>query len=560
MRRARQLNVKVRRLAFAALLFATAAFGSKASNAVKRARKAEKAGKISEAYLLYAEASDLAPRNKIYRAKAAALEARAAIASNVMPVDGPPPRAEPDPSAVFDDWKPGEPQPPPELNAKPGRFNLDLHGDYKGLFQQVAQLYGLETIFDSDYDQGRLIRFRLDDVDYREALHGLEAATGSFVTPVSPKLFMVAKDTPQKRADLEQTITVSVPIPQAMVSQELIELAQAVRQVMDIQKIAWDTKSNHIVMRDRVSRVGPARALFEQLLSFRPQVVVDLQLIEIRKSDITNFGATIPNMFNIAFTGVANNVTTTTTGSLPSSFLNPFPFGSRSYDFLAIATQAGGSVMQHALHSMFPTSLSLFSIGIGEAQAIANYTQSVGRNILTAELRASDAQAATFHLGDRFPIVTGSYSVGVSVQAQFVPPPAFTFEDLGFTLKVTPHIHGMEEVTLDVDSDFKLLTGQSVNGNPVISTRKLKAAVRLRDDEWGVVAGLVSQTKSRTLNGTVGLSQIPLLGRIFSQRMKEIDDTEILILMKPRLLNVPGVEKVVRQLRVGTDVKPFLPL
>ncbi|MCU1262728.1 MAG: type and secretion system protein [Bryobacterales bacterium] len=559
MRLARQFNVKVR-LAFAALLFVTAAFGSKATNAVKRARKAEKAGKISEAYLLYAEASDLAPRNKIYRAKAAALEARAAISSNVMPADGPPPREETDPSAVFDDWKPGEPQPPPELNAKPGRFNLDLHGDYKGLFQQVAQLYGLDTIFDSDYDQGRLIRFRLDNVDYREALHGLEAATGSFVTPISSKLFMVAKDTPQKRTDLEQTITVSIPIPQAMVSQELIELSQAVRQVMDIQKIAWDTKSNHIVMRDRVSRVGPARALFEALLSYRPQVVVDLQLIEIRKSDITNFGATIPNMFKIAFTGVANNVTTTTTGSLPSSFLNPFPFGSRSYDFLAIATQAGGSVMQNALHSMFPTSLSLFSIGIGEATAIANYTQSVGRNILTAELRASDAQAATFHMGDRYPIVTGSYSVGTSVQAQFVPPPAFTFEDLGFTLKVTPHIHGMEEVTLDVDSDFKLLTGQSVNGNPVISTRKLKANLRLRDDEWGVVAGLVSQAKSRTVNGTVGLSQVPLLGRIFSQRMKEIDDTEILILMKPRLLNVPGVEKVVRQLRVGTDVKPFLPL
>lgn len=545
---------------------ANAAFGSEASHIAKRAQAAEKAKRFSDAYLLYSEASTLAPKNRFYRGKAAELETRANILSHVLPADlvladGPKMEEAPNPAAVFDDFKPGEPQPPPELHAKPGRLNLDLQGDYKGLFQQLAQLYGLEAIFDSDFEQGRLMRFHMDDADYREALHALEAATNSFVTPISPRLFLAAKDIPAKRADLEQTITVSVPIPQAMASPELIELAQAVRQVMDIQKIGWDTKSNQILMRDRVSRVVPARALFEELLSYRPQVVVDLRLMEITRSDITNLGATLPSMFNVAFTGLTNSVTgTTTTGSLPASTLNPFPFGSRSYDFVAIATQTGGTVMQNILHGLFPTSLSMFSISLGEAQALANYTQSNGRNMLTTEIRASDAQAATFHLGTRYPILTGSFSVGTSVQASAVPASSFRYEDLGINLKVTPHVHGMEEVTLDVESDFKLLTGQAVNGNPVISTRKLAAGVRLHNDEWGVVAGLVSNTKSHTLNGTVGISQIPLLGRIFSQRRKEIDDSELLILMRPRLLNTPGSEKVIHQLRVGTEIKPYVPL
>lgn len=544
------------------MLFGSWLCASETGRIVKRARRAEKAGKISEAYLLYSEASSLSPKNKLYRAKAEALETRAAIASNTMPPDLAP-TAEPAMNAAeaFDDARLGPPQPPPELQARPGLFDLNLQGDYKSLFQQVSQLYGLEAIFDSDYEPGQRVSFHLEQADYRTALYALEAATNSFVTPIAPHLFLVAKDTPQKRADLEQTITVSIPIPQATTSQELIELSQAVRQVMDIQKIAWDTKTNQIVMRDRVSRVVPARALFEQLLSFRPQVIVDLELVEIRKSDITNFGATIPNMFKIAFTGALNSTsTTTTTGSLAASTLNPFPFGSRSYDFIAMATQAGGTVMQNLLHGLFPTSLSMFSIGIGEAQALANFTESVGRNVLRTELRATDSQAATFHLGDKYPIVTGSYSVGVAVQATNVPAPAFTFEDLGVNLKITPHIHGMDEISLDVESDFKLLTGQSVNGNPIISTRKLTASVRLLDDQWGVVAGLTQKTESRNVNGTVGIYRIPILGRLLSQHTTEVDDAEILVMMKPRLINLPGSEKTLRQLRVGTDSRPFLPL
>ena len=534
---------------------------SQATRLVKQARRAEKKGRVSDAYLLYSQAALLVPKNKLYRAKADALEPRAAIASNVMPPES---HVEADaaaPETAFDDFKPGEPQPPPALHGPPASFDLDLHGDSKHVFQQVAQMYGFEAIFDSDYDAGPLVHIRLDHVDYRGALGGLEAATNSFVVPIAPKLFLVARDTPQKRADLEQTITVSVPIPQATTSQELIELAQTIRQVMDIQKIGWDTKSNKIVMRDRVSRVAPARALLEQLLSFRPQVVVELQLIEIRKSDITNLGATIPNMFNVAFTGFLNSTsTTTTTGSLAANTLNPFPFGSRSYDFIAIATQAGGAVTQAVLHGLFPTSLSMFSIGIGEAQLLANFSQSLGRNVLTAELRATNAQPATFHLGDRYPIVTGSYSAGVSVQTSNLPPPAFTFEDLGVNLRITPHVHGMEEVTLDVESDFKLLTGQSVNGNPIISTRKLNCSVHLLEEEWGVVAGLTQKMDSRTVNGTVGIARVPVLGQIFSQRTKEIDDTEILVLMKPHLLSLPGNQRPLRQLRVGTESRPYLPL
>jgi len=542
---------------------------SEASVAAKQARKAERKGEVSRAFLLYSQAAVLKPANKNYRAKAASLATRAALSSKVEPPDTAG-SAEPaivgEPEQYFDSLTArdyasmGQPLPTPELHARPGRFDLDLQGDFKTLWAQVARVYGLDTVFDGDYENGRQLHFQLDQADYREALHSLEAATGAFATPLSPALFIVAKDTPAKRNDLEQVVTVSVSVPQAITTQELIEIGQAVRQTLDIQKLAWDTKTNTLVIRDRMSRALPAQALLENLLNYRPQVLVELQLIEIRKSDVVNFGISLPNMINVAFTGRSGTVAGTIAGSLPANTNNPFPFGSRSYQYIAQASATTTGILQNAFRGLFPNSLSLYSLSVNEAQALANFSDSRSRTMLKAELRASDAQASTFHLGDRYPIVTGSYSAGSPAQAGFTPAPSFTFEDLGITLKVTPHIHGMEEVSLEVESEFKLLTGQVVNGNPLIFNRKLNASVRLRDDEWGMVAGLTSRSDARETNGTIGLSNIPLLGHLFRTRTRQKDESEIIILMKPRLVNLPGAETVTRAVRVGTEVHPFIPL
>ena len=533
----------------------------------RRARKAERKGQVSTAYLLYSEAATLNPRNHKYRAKAAALESRAAVASKVEP---PVSAAQPgdilvEPETYFESVTARDlvllrqPQAPAGLQARPGRFDLDLRGDPKALWEQVARVYGLDVVFDGDFEQGRPFHFQLDQADYREAFHALESATLAFVTPLSSKVVMIARDTPPKRNDLEQTITLSVPVPQSVTSQELIEVGQLVRQTLDIQKLAWDSKTSTIVIRDRLSRALPAQVLLENLLSYRPQVMVELQLIEVRKSDVINFGINLPNMINVAFTGRSTASSGSTAGSLPANTNNPFPYGSRSYQFIAQAAAAGTSVLQNAYRGLFPNSLSLFSLSVNEAQALVNFSDSRSRSMLKTELRASDAQASTFHLGDKYPIVTGSYSAGTSVQSSFTPVPSFTFEDLGITLKLTPHIHGMEEVTLDVESEFKILTGQMVNGNPLIFNRKLNASVRLRDDEWGLVAGLVSKTDSRDGSGTVGLSQIPLLGHLFRKHTRQKDESEILILMKPRLVNLPGTETLTRTVRVGTEARPFIP-
>jgi general secretion pathway protein D len=536
-----------------------------AAELARQAHEAELKDRISEAYLLYKQAVALSPGNRNYRNKADALQTRAAILSRPVPAENSASDgdsiAEPDPEPAFDSLTPRELadssrlQPPPELKPTPGRFNIDLQGDPKTLFQKVTAMYGLDCAFDSDFEAGTPRQFRISQADYRDALYSLASFTNAFIVTLSPKLILVAKDTPQKRTDLERTISIVVPVPQATSSQELIELAQGVRQATGVEKLSWDNKANSIIIRDRISRAIPAQALLQDLLSFRPQVMINLQVIEIRKSDMFNYGINLPNVFNIFF----NGMTSGGGGTLPPNTPNPFPFNSRTFNFIATASQTG-TTTQGVFHGLFPTSLSLWSITIAEATALANFAATAGRTVLTTDLRAADALPATFHLGDRYPILTSTYNVGVSVGAQYVPPPSFRFEDLGITLKITPHVHGMTSVSMDLDSDFKILSGASVNGNPIISGRTLKSTVSLQNDEWAVIAGLNQQTDTRNTTGTAGVTPIPFLGQLFQVREKDKDVSEILILMKPRLLNLPGNQKVTKEVRVGSETRPFNPL
>ena len=138
----------------------------------------------------------------------------------------------------------------------------------------MAHAYGLDCVFDGDYQATQTIHFQMDQADYREALHALEAVTGSFLVPISDRIFMVVKDTAQKRKEEEPYAAVIVPVPEPTTLQDLTAMVTAVQQACGIQKVAWDSHSNMVVMRDAVSKVLPARQLFEDLLYPRAQITV----------------------------------------------------------------------------------------------------------------------------------------------------------------------------------------------------------------------------------------------------------------------------------------------
>ena len=527
-----------------------------ASDLYHKGRKAERAGEVVQAFLLYSEAAAKDPSRPEYLARAQALQIRASLKAHAMPardasgktvLEPPEVLESPGFSTAIEEKELAElrrMKPPPQLAASPDVKTLDLKGDAKALFSQAATAFGLGVAFDPEYEAGPSRSLHLDNVTYRDALHAVEAATGSFVFPIGQRLVMVAKDTPPKRVALEPTIAVTIPIPDTLTPQDAQEVGRAVQQTLDIAHLSIDTGRRMVLIRDRISRVRPAQELFEQLSHSRAQVMIEMQFVEVDRSSLLSYGFLLPSKFPIPFIGLKG-----------LAALDP-----SNLQLAGLVAALGNAIPLSQVAHLNPV---MFGVSIANSLILATMTKSSAKTLLDASVRSLDGEAADFHAGSKYPILTGQLQTaaisGTAVTTnQSIP--SFTFEDLGLVMKVTPHIHGTEEVSLDVSAEFKTLTGSSANGIPVIGTRKLESKVRLRDGEWALLAGLMSDSDARSITGIPVLSRLPLVGNAMRDNERNRVKTDIILLLRPVLLDAPPDPSLARRLWLGSETRNKIPL
>jgi type II secretory pathway component GspD/PulD (secretin) len=88
----------------------------------------------------------------------------------------------------------------------------------------------------------------------------------------------------------------------------------------------------------------------------------------------------------------------------------------------------------------------------------------------------------------------------------------------------------------------------------------MESKVRLKNGQWAIVAGLMSASEARSITGIVGLSSLPVLGRIFRKNDLDSQSTEVLLILKPVLLDLPPSESVNRTLYLGSEGRLNIPL
>lgn len=260
---------------------ATCAGADFAERLFKAGEEAEKAGDTLHAYLLYSQAARLEPANFNYVAHKASLRTLVAMSARE--------ELAPDPSSdQFEDAIPSEylngkdlldaraALPPPRLAGSPDKHSFDLKGDARVIFEKVAEAYGLLVVFEADYQSPPPFTFRMADVDYQEALRALETVANSFLVPVTGRLALVVRDTPQKRTERSPDEAVAIPIPERVSVQDAQEMVTAVQQTLDIRRATVDPTRHLVFIRDQASKVEAAKRIFANLARSRPQVEVEV--------------------------------------------------------------------------------------------------------------------------------------------------------------------------------------------------------------------------------------------------------------------------------------------
>lgn len=515
------------------LLLAGAGVAASAESAAEKlfrqAQKAEHDGQIVQAYVLYAEAAAADPTNIDYWSRAQALRPAASL-KDASPANLPTLAPEKMDRTLFgkitqaDLEEARQPLPPAKLEVEPGRRDYDLRGDSKALWEQVAAMLHLKVLFDPDYKPTSPFRFELTGADYREALNALQSATDSFLVPVSARFIFVANDTTQKRAEFERTAAVVLPFPETIDPKEIQELANAVRGALDIRKLTVDPARHLILVRDAVTKVRLARKLLADLLRPRPQVTVEVEILTTDVSSTLNYGLSLPTSFGI------------------SSFVNRANL-TNAYNFLASS---------YSTFLGFGGGASLLGLGITSSQLFATVSKSNSESVYDAQLAAVDGLPATLHVGEKYPIITAGYFGNTAGSGTvYTPPPTINFEDLGLVLKVTPHIVSSDEVSMDVDAEFKMLGATTSNGIPVVLNTQYQSKVDVAAGEWAVLSGLMTSQEAKAITGLPLLSYIPFMRNNTITK----DQGATLIVLKPRVTVAPPAENASWSAWAGSETR-----
>jgi general secretion pathway protein D len=434
------------------------------------------------------------------------------------------------------------------LEPKAEKSTFHYRGDVRGLYTELGTAYGVTVEFD-DSVQPKNVRFYVDDVDFFTALHLAGRVSNTMWTALDAHQILVAKDSPENHKQYDRMALATFVVPGATTPQQATELVTSLRNICDFQKIS-SGQIGTVEVRAPQETLAACTELMRQLTTDRPQVAIDIEVYQISHNFTREIGMHIPNTFNLY--NIPVEALAALGGQSISSLVNQLissgginQAGSSALSGLLAQLQSGQGIFSQPL-ATFGNGLTFSGVSLDHLTTVLSANESWARSLSHSTLRAAQGNDATFHVGERYPILNASYAPVFNSPAisavlgnqSYVPPfPSVSYEDLGLNLKVKPVIHGDGDVTMALEMQIRALTGQSANGVPVISNQEYKGSIRLRDGEPAVVAGEITTNDELTMSGIPGLAAIPGLDQGLSDNTKMKEDDELLIVITPHVVS-----------------------
>lgn len=387
----------------------------------------------------------------------------------------------------------------------PASITLGRDATSRQAFQLITSLAGLNLILDQTF-RDVPAPISIKNLTVKEALDALAQSTGTFYKVSAPGTITVIPDTAAKRREYAEEMIQTFYVGNA----DIKETIDMLRVVADARAISPMSGTSSIVIRDTPERLHAVQRLLAAIDKARPEVVIDVEILEVDRIRLREYG------LQVATPGA--------TGVNPGVDVNSDQLTLHSLRNLTAAD---------ALVSGFPALYYRLLKSDANTRTLAN-----------PHLRALEGVAASAKFGERVPVPSVTFQPiatgGVSQQ----PITAFTYEDIGVNIDITPRTHPNDDVTLTLKVNLSAVAGSGYNGLPTFANRQISTQIRLKDGETNILAGLIRDDERTTLEGIPGLSDIPVIGRFFAKNHTERQETDIVLTLTPHIVRVLDLSDV----------------
>ncbi|MCX6552606.1 MAG: hypothetical protein NTY02_16660 [Acidobacteria bacterium] len=393
----------------------------------------------------------------------------------------------------------------------------------RDVFTALARFANVSIIFDPAFRDAP-VTIDLRKTSFEQALASLASSTRNFYRVTGPRMVTVIPDTPAKRREYEEEVIRTFYLSNA----DLKETIDLLRIVIDARKISAVTGTNAVALKDTPERVAAAARLISAIDKARPEVVIDVEVLEVDRGHLKEYGLQLASPGSAGIDGSAS--------------INKDGLTLRD-----LQTLTSADVFLSAFPALFYRLLK---------------SDSSSRILANPQLRAQEGTAAQARFGERVPVPNTTFSPIATGGVNQQPITSYTYENIGVNIDITPRTHHNDDVSLALKVEVSAISGTGYGGLPTFGSRSVNTIIRLRDGETSVLAGLIRDDERTTLEGIPGLSDLPLVGRFFAHNKSEKLQTDIIITLTPHIVRVLDLSEVdLRPFLVGRDsVGPMLDL
>ncbi len=412
--------------------------------------------------------------------------------------------------------------PPPGLDLPPNvKMPTSLvfrDASSREVFLAIARFADISLAFDPTFREIP-ITVDLRNASLEDALNTVSAATRTFFRVTAPRTITVIPDTPAKRREYEEEVVRTFYLSNA----DLKEAMDLLRLVIDLRRIAPTSATNAVTIKDTPERIAAASRVLAAIDKAKPEVIIDVELLEVDRSRLLEYGLQVASPGSAGLNGSAALDTGTT----------------QTLTLKALQNLSASDVLLANLPALYYRLLK---------------TDSHTRTLANPQLRTSDGSTATARFGEEVPVPITTFAPIATGGTPQQPITSYQYRNIGVNIDITPRTHHNDDVTLQLKAQITSLSGTGFGGLPTFGNREINTVIRLRDGETNMLAGLIRDDERQTIEGIPGLSDIPLVGRLFGHTSKTTEQTDIILTLTPHIVRVLDLNEAdLRPFRVGRD-------